>query len=204
MALNIKTFNPDNIKATSEDEKIYGDNNFTSIKYKYNGKEMPAIRIDGKFNLFRFRHNGKDSYSLAISCDSDNEPFFKKICKVISKQTCKVVSKSMCTQEDLELIKDNKSGKSVYCKLYTKKSGKVKCRLSLGSFQNEIGVEELVDENFKLSCIIKLYQVYIGSVKAMSFSVEEILVKDIESRRSYFKDEYESEEESEGSEAEDE
>ena len=66
-----------------------------------------------------------------------------------------------------------------------------------GSYKNEIGVEELVDESFEGSCIIKLYQVYIGSVKAITFSVEEILVKDIESRRSYFEDEYESKEESE-------
>ena len=71
-----------------------------------------------------------------------------------------------------------------------KKSGKVKCRISLGSSRNVIGV----DENFKGSCIIKIYQVYIGSVKSISFSVEEILAREIESRRSYFEGEDSSDE----------
>ena len=72
---------------------------------------------------------------------------------------------------------------------YIPKSGKIKCRISLGSSLNVIGVEELVDENLKGSCIIKIYQVYIGSVKSISFSVEEISAREIESRRSYFEEE---------------
>ena len=89
---------------------------------------------------------------------------------------------------------NNKYGQLVYAKVYTKKSGKVKCRISLGSSRNVIGVEELVDENFKGSCIIKIYQVYIGSSKSLSFSVEEILAREIESRRSYFEGEDSSDE----------
>ena len=59
-----------------------------------------------------------------------------------------------------------------------------------------IGVEELVDENFKGSCIIKLYQAYIGCSKSISFSVKEILARKIGIRESYFKDEKSSDEES--------
>ena len=99
MALNIKMFNPDNIKATNINEKIYGDNKFTFIKFKYDGGEIPAIRIDGKFKLFRFKNKKKDAYSLTIRCDSYNEPFFNKVCEVISKETCRLVDQSMCTQE---------------------------------------------------------------------------------------------------------
>ena len=105
-----------------------------------------------------------------------------------------MVCKSICKPEDFELEKNNKSGQSVYAKVYTKKPGKVKCRISLGSSRNVIGVEELVDENFKGSCIIKIFQVYIGSVKSISFSAEEILAREIESRRSYFQGEDSSEE----------
>ena len=50
--------------------------------------------------------------------------------------------------EDFELVKDNRTGRSVYAKIYSKKSGKVKCRISLGNPKNVIGVEELVDEKF--------------------------------------------------------
>ena len=119
-ALNVKMFNPDKTKATSIDEKIYGDNNFTSINFKYYGEKMPAIRIDGKFKLFTFKNKKKDAYSLAISCYNYNEPIFKKVCKVISRETCRLANQSMCSQEDFELVRNNKSGKSVYCKLYTK------------------------------------------------------------------------------------
>ena len=42
-ALTIKTFKPDKIKGISVDEKIYGENNYTSIKFSYDGGEMPPI-----------------------------------------------------------------------------------------------------------------------------------------------------------------
>ena len=51
-----------------------------------------------------------------------------------------------------------------------------------------IGVEELVDENFEGSCIIKLYQAYILSSKSISLSVEEILARKIGISESYFED----------------
>ena len=46
-------------------------------------------------------------------------------------------------------MRDNRSGRSVYTKIYSKKLGKVKCRISQGSYKNVIGVEELVDEVFE-------------------------------------------------------
>ena len=156
---------------------------------------MPPIRIDGNFKLFSFIKKRGDTYSLLITCDTSNEWFFRELCRVISKETCKLVP--ICKPEDFELVKNNKSGQSVFAKVYTKTSGKVKCRISLGSSRNVIGVEELVDENFKESCIIKTYQVYIGSVRSIRFSVEEILVREIESRRSYFEDEDSSDESNE-------
>ena len=154
----IETFKPDKIKAISVDEKIYGKTNYTSVKFAYDGGEMPPIRIDGKFKLFRFRSKRGDTYSLSITCNDSNEFFFREICKVISKKTCKLVSKSICKPEEFKLVKNNKFGQSVYAKVYTKKSGKVKRRISLGSSRNVVGVEELIDENFKGSCIIKIFQ----------------------------------------------
>ena len=52
-----------------------------------------------------------------------------------------------------------------------------------------IGVEELVDEVFEGSCILKIYQAYVGSCKSISLSVEEILARKIRIGKSYFTDE---------------
>ena len=60
-----------------------------------------------------------------------------------------------------------------------------------------IGVEELVDGKFEGSCILRIYQAYVGSSKSISLSVEEILAGKIGIRESYFADESdESDEES--------
>ena len=48
-----------------------------------------------------------------------------------------------------------------------------------------IGVEEVVDEKFEGSCILKIYQAYVGSCKSISLSVEEILAKKIGITESY-------------------
>ena len=83
---------------------------------------MSPICIHGKFKLFGFKNKCDDTYSLLITCDANNEFFFREICKVISKETCKLVSKSICKPEDFEMVKNNKSGQSVYAKVYTKTS----------------------------------------------------------------------------------
>ena len=60
----------------------------------------------------------------------------------------------------------------------------------------------MVDENFRGSCILKVYQAYIGSSKSISLSVEEILVREVERKESYFADESEDSEEEEDGEEE--
>ena len=59
--------------------------------------------------------------------------------------------------------------------------------------KSKLTLDDLVGEKFKGSCIIKLYQAFIGSNKSISFSVEEMLVKEMESRKSFL-DEYEDDE----------
>ena len=60
---------------------------------------------------------------------------------------------------------------------------------SIGSTKNTINIEELVDESFQGSRIIKLYQAHIGASKSISLSVEEILARKIGISESYFEDE---------------
>ena len=95
--------------------------------------------------------------------------------------------------EDFELVKDSKVGRNVYTMIYTRKSGKVKCWISLKSHKNTIPIDELVDENFEGSCILRLYHTYLGSTKTITLLVEEILVKEMDTMESYFDDETDSE-----------
>ena len=83
-----------------------------------------------------------------------------------------------------------------FAKIYLKKSGKAKCRVFNGSYKNLIEIDELVDENFSGSCILKVYQSYIGLSKSISLSVEEILAKEVDTKESYFADESDESDES--------
>ena len=165
VVLMIETFKTDKITAISVDDKSSGGSNYKSVKFAYDGGEVPPIHIDGDFRLFRFRNKNNDTYSLSITCDPTNESFFREFNEVIAKESCKILKDKSIKPEDFELIRDNRSGRSAYAKIYSKKSGKVKCRISQGSYKNVIGVEELVEETFEGSCILRIYQAYVGSCK---------------------------------------
>ena len=115
----------------------------------------------------------------------------------IANQSCKILKEHTVTPENLELVKENKYGRSVFVKIYCNKSGKTKCRISKGSYKNLIEIDELIDENFRGSCILKVYQAYIGSTKSISQSVQEILAREVEKKESYFPDESDEESEEE-------
>ena len=57
---------------------------------------------------------------------------------------------------------------------------------SIGSPKNTINLDELVDENFEGSCILKLYHAYLGSTKSITLSVEEIFIREMTTMESYF------------------
>ena len=141
VVLTIETFKTDKITAISVDDKSCGGSNYKSVKFAYDGRVVPLISTDGDFRLFRFRNKNSDTYSLSITCDPTNESFFGELSKVIAKESCKILKDKSIKPEDFELIRDNRSGRSVYTKIYSKKSGKVKCRISQGSYKKVIGVE---------------------------------------------------------------
>ena len=139
--------------------------------------------------MFRFRNPIGDIYSLSISCDKYNEPFFRRLCDTVAQGSCKLVPKvnsKRLKPEGFEIVQDNKSGRAVYAKIYSRKSGKAKCRISLGSPKNVISVDELVDENFEGSCILKLYHAYLRSTQSITLSIEEIIVREMSTMESYF------------------
>ena len=136
---------------------------------------------------------------LSTKCNEANKSFFERLREVVARESCRLVPKvngKKLKPEDFELVKDSKVGRSVYVKLYTRKSGKVKCRVSLKSPKNTIQIDELVEENFEGSCILRLHHAYPGSTKSITLSVEEILVKEMDTIESYLDDETDSEDES--------
>ena len=121
------------IKVINLEQKRAGEINYTSVKFSYDGApggKIPPLRINGKFRLFRFKNPRGDIYSLSIRCNEENKRFFERLCEVVARESCKLVPKlngKKLKPEDFELVKDNKVGRSVYAKIYARKSGKAKC-----------------------------------------------------------------------------
>ena len=196
-ALTIKTFKTSKISTAEVSERHSQDFKYKSVTFAYDGGEVPPIRVDGSFRIFKFENKKGPVYSLAISCSGDIETFFKKLNSALANQSCKILKDHTVTPENFNLVKENKYGCSVFTKIYLRKSGKTRCRISRGSYKNLIEIDELVDDNLRGSCILKIYQAYIGSSKSISLSVEEILVREVDRKESYFADESDESEESE-------
>ena len=185
--LTIDSFKTDNnIRAVSSDLKSVDDFNYTSVKLEYDGDKIPPLRIDGTFRIFKFKKSKSSIYSLSINCDESLEEFFNDLREVIANETCRLVPQvngKKLNPDSFELVKSGKHGQDVYTKIYTKASGKAKCKVSglVEMADNSkkrvpIPLEELIDGSFEGSCILRLYHAYVGSTKSISLSVEEILV----------------------------
>ena len=72
-ALTVKTFKTNKISATDVSKNRSKEFNYKSVKFSYDGKEIPPIRIDGNFKLFKFKNKSGNIHSLSIRCDSANE-----------------------------------------------------------------------------------------------------------------------------------
>ena len=194
--LTIDSFKPEKIKAVGSDQKSFDDFNYTSVKFEYDGDKIPPLRIDGSFRIFKFKNSKGPVYSLSINCDESLEEFFNELREVIANETCRLVPKvngEKLNPDSFELVKSGKHGQNVYAKIYTRASGKAKFKISelvnKSRKRVPIPLEELIYQSFEGSCILKLYQAYVGSTKSISLSVEEILVTNRETSSSYFDDE---------------
>ena len=99
VVLTIETFKTDKITAISVDDKSSGGSTYQSVKFAYDGGEVPPIRIDGDFRLFRFRNKNSDTYSLLITCDPTNESFFRERNEVIAEESCKILKLNPLNQK---------------------------------------------------------------------------------------------------------
>ena len=91
---------------------------------------------------------------------------------------------------DLELIKTTANGKykNVYARIYKNSTGSVTCKLSerkkvKGVFKRrKLKIGDLIDESFKGSCVLRVYQVYVGTSKTITLSAEEIMATELKLR----------------------
>ena len=78
-AVTIKTFKTSIISAVEVREIPSKDFNDKSIRFTYDGGEVPPIRVDGNFRIFKFENKNGPVYSLVINCTGGNESFFRKL-----------------------------------------------------------------------------------------------------------------------------
>ena len=95
-----------------------------TIRFAYDGREVPPIRVDGNFRIFKFENKNGLIYSLMINCTGDNESFFRKLNSSLAIESCKILKDHTVTPENFELVTENKYGCSVFVKIYCNKSGK--------------------------------------------------------------------------------
>ena len=101
---------------------------------------------------------------MSIQCNEEKAEFFEKLANVIAKETCRYIGSKMLKPEELKLVKDSKVGKVVYARIYTR-FGKSRCLITNKSGdKSKLNLDDLVGEKFKGSCIIKLYQAFIGPI----------------------------------------
>ena len=89
-------------------------------------------------------------------------------------------------------MKTSRDGKynNVYAR--SKTIGKVSCKIPEHKKvkgvlkRREIKIDDLLDESFKGSCVIRVYQVYVGSRKTITLSVEEIMATKLTLKESCF------------------
>ena len=89
-ALTIKTFKTSKISAVKVSERQSKDFKYKSVKFAYDGEEVPPLRVDGNFRVFKFENKNGSAYSLVINCTGDNESFFRKLNSALANQSCKI------------------------------------------------------------------------------------------------------------------
>ena len=195
--LTTENFDFEKLRAKIFESKESGDFTYFAIPFEYDGGD-PLMKIEGNFRVFKHVNAGRGNYSLAISVNDENEEFFSELGQKIATLACENKSKTAKLKSlkpsDLELIKTTANGKykNVYARIYTNRSGSLNCKLSerkkiKGVFKRrKLKTGDLVDESFKGSCVLKVYQVYVGSSKTITLSVEEIMATKFTLKDSYF------------------
>ena len=199
--LTIENFDFEKLGAKTFESKKSGDFTYFAVPFEYD-EEDPIIKINGNFRVFKHINAGRVNYSLAISINDANEEFFSELEQRTATLACGNKSKTAKLKSlkpsDLELIKMTANGKykNVYARIYANSSGRLTFKLSehkkvKGVFKRrKLKIDDLIDESFKGSCVLRVYQVYVGTSKTITLSVEEIMVTELNTKRSYF-DEYE-------------
>ena len=180
--LTIENFNFEKLRAKPFEWKRSGVFTYFAIPFAYDGKD-PLMKIEGNFRVFKHVNAGRVNYCLAISINDENEKFFSELGHRIATLACENKGKTpKLKPSDLELIKTTANGKykNVYARIYMKSSGMVNCKIPerkevKGVFKrSKLRINDLVDESFKESCVLKVYRMYVGSSKRSRFPLKRL------------------------------
>ena len=172
--LTIDSFEPEKIRAISSDQKSVDDFNYTSVCFEYNGDRLLPCRIDGSFRIFKFKNSKGPIYSLSINCDESLEEFFESLRdnNLCANETCRLVPRvngKKLSPDSFDLVKLGKHGHNIYAKIYTRASGRVKCKVSgLVEMADEsrkrvpLPLEELIDKSFEGSGMVERNFEWVG------------------------------------------
>ena len=145
-------------------------------------KSLPPIRIfiriDGDLKVFVDKNGMNKSLSLAISVDESNKKFFKSPEHSLSQLASAALP--LTKPEDFKLIKESKNYCNVYCKIYTYRSGTLKCyyleldiRVS-GKCRSKPW-EDAAFEKFNGRCIVRIIHTFSHKTKGITIFVDELL-----------------------------
>ena len=73
--LKLKEFNPNKLKAVISKKVRYGEREFTSVRFTYDGPDVPTIRVNGSFRLFNFNsdENRKNDLILIMTPEKQDK-----------------------------------------------------------------------------------------------------------------------------------
>ena len=159
--LTIDKFEFDKLRAKSPETKKGGNVTYYSIPFEYEDSKS-LLKVEGNFRVFR--HENKEGVS---GIDYENQEFFTKFGERMAKLAYERKGKipKSFKPSDLELVNAAANGKykNVYARIYTSISGKLngnlsECKEVNGVYKRKrIDVNELVDETFKGSCVLRIY-----------------------------------------------
>ena len=101
-ALTIKTFKTSKISTAEVRENHSQEFKYKSIRFAYDGAEVPPIRVDEDFRIFKLNNKSGPAYYLSIKCTEDNESLFRKLNSAFTNQSCKILKDHTITPEDFE------------------------------------------------------------------------------------------------------
>ena len=168
-----------------QNKKSREGNDYQNIPILYDGKNV-RVRLSGRFKLKEF-----GDLNLVVQVDDDNRKLFEEFEKKL---------RTLINDKSLKWVKED----NVYLKIYNKLNGKMNVKfwelveIDGKEYRKPLhNPENLIEKNFEGEAVFKLDKIFIGKInkgkdylKSIISVAEEVLVRGIIEKHSYFEEEY--------------